>query len=142
MMTADREARNKERTLAFFRAFWSADEAALDRMLAPDAIFLMMPSFSADRITDARATLHGIITGLFSRFGTEEPLACTVSALLADGDEVALEYTARGRTVADEAYENHYSAHVTLTADGLVHALRIYTDTSYIQAKLINAETT
>jgi ketosteroid isomerase-like protein len=133
------EARNKERAATFFRAFWAEDMVAVDAHLAPAATFLLMPSISEERVKDARDALGGIVTTMFSRFSTDDPLRCEITSLIAEGDEVAMEYSAQATTVDGERYHNHYSAHLTFDANGRITVLRTYADTVYLMTKLMGA---
>ena len=51
-----------------------------------------------------------------------------VTNIVAEGAEVAMEWTTRGRTAAGARYENFYSA-IFVVRDGRIQAVREYTDT-------------
>lgn len=59
----------------------------------------------------------------------------TVTSLIAEGDQVALEWTSRARTTAGEDYENR-CAGVFTVRDGRIHEVREYMDTQYAATKL------
>jgi ketosteroid isomerase-like protein len=51
-----------------------------------------------------------------------------VTNIVAEGAQVAMEWTTRGRTTAGARYENFYSA-IFVVRDGRIQAVREYTDT-------------
>jgi uncharacterized protein len=59
-----------------------------------------------------------------------EPGSVSIEAtnIVAEGEQVALEWTARGRTAASARYENFYSA-IFVVRDGKIPAVREYLDT-------------
>ena len=74
----------------------------------------------------------------FGQIGTlYEPgsVQIEVTSLLADGDQVALEWTSRARTTQGDDYENHCAAVFTL-ADGEIVTVREYMDTHYAYTAL------
>jgi len=127
---------NKAVARAFFDGFWRADMAEARRYLAPGATFLMMPTVADHRVNDAVEALQRIIDTMFIGFDPEEGLNCEVTSIIAQGDEVAMEYVARARTRTGQRYENYYSAHLTLK-DGSITCLRTYADTAYLKALLM-----
>ena len=136
MRAPNSEATNRQVALDFFRAFWATDLDAAFAWLTPDARFLLMPTVAPVRDNDARTALTQIIDTMFSAFAADEGLNCTVTSLVADGDEVAMEYVARARTRSGQAYENFYSAHLTLR-EGKIAVLRTYADTKYLFERLM-----
>jgi ketosteroid isomerase-like protein len=130
---------NKAAALAFFESFWVTDMETVRRHLAPGATFLMMPTVAEQRINDAADALQRIIDTMFIGFDPSVPLRCEVTSILAEGDEVAMEYIARARTRTGKPYENFYSAHLTFKG-GLITCLRTYADTTYLKTLLITPE--
>jgi ketosteroid isomerase-like protein len=122
--------------MSFFKAFWRADLDLAESYLAPGAKFLMMPTVSDMRENDAREALRRIVDTMFIAFDEAEGLNCQVTAMLGDGDRIAMEYVARAKTVNGEQYENYYSAHLTIQ-NGLIKSLATYADTQYLTAKLM-----
>ena len=129
---------NKDVARAFFAAFWIADMAGTRRWLAPGARFLMMPTVADQRDNDAAAALQRIIDTMFTGFD-DTGLDCEITSLIAEGDEVAMEYIARARTRQSRDYRNFYSAHLTIR-DGLITMLRTYADTRYLTDLLMTPE--
>ena len=129
-------AANRQAALDFFRDFWAVDLDAAFARLTPDARFLLMPSVAPERDTDARTALRQIVETMFSAFDPDDGLKCTVTGIVAEGDEVAMEYTARARTRTGLRYENYYAAHMTFR-DGRIAVLRTYADTKYLFERLM-----
>jgi ketosteroid isomerase-like protein len=133
-------ASNKDLALAFFNAFWVTDMATVKAHLAPGAKFLMMPTVAEQRENDAAEALQRIIDTMFIGFDPAVPLKCEVTSIIAEGDEVAMEYIARARTRSGKPYQNYYSAHLTFK-DGLITLMRTYADTTYLKTLLMTPET-
>lgn len=132
-------AGNKALALAFFNAFWVTDMVTVRRHLAPGATFLMMPTVAEQRVNDAAEALQRIIDTMFTGFDPAVPLRCEVTSIIAEGDEVAMEYVARARTRNGRPYENFYAAHLTFR-DGLITCLRTYADTTYLKSLLMTPD--
>jgi ketosteroid isomerase-like protein len=130
---------NKNVALAFFKAFWDADMVGTISHLAPGATFLMMPTVADQRINDAATALQRIIDTMFIGFDPADGLKCEVTSIIAEGNEVAMEYTARARTRSGKRYENFYSAHLTIVG-GKITVMRTYADTTYLKTLLMSPE--
>jgi ketosteroid isomerase-like protein len=127
----------KDQVIAFLQAFWAAEEAAWEKHLAPDARFLFAPSLpyaregSRGRDWDARVALRRIVDDLFSVFAPPG-LHVELTSAFAEGNEVAVEYTARGRTLNGKTYENYYLMRASVR-DGLIVRLVPYNDTRQLE---------
>ncbi|QMW23093.1 nuclear transport factor 2 family protein [Sandaracinobacteroides saxicola] len=123
----------RDRAVACLRAFWAADLDATFSHLAPGAVFRFAPSMpysaEAGRDWDARVALRRIIDDLFTTFDAEGPLTVELTGTLAEGTEVAVEYTARGTVRGGRVYANDYLMRVSVGADGLITRLMPYNDT-------------
>ena len=130
----------KDLVIAFLRAFWAADRDAWESYLAPAARFWFAPSLSyaregaSGRDWDARAALDRIVADLFTAFAPPG-LTVELTGAVAEGDEVAIEYTARGRTVNGRAYENYYLMRASVR-DGRITRLVPYSDTRQLELLL------
>jgi ketosteroid isomerase-like protein len=130
----------KERVIAFLRAFWAADQAGWEAHLAPDARFLFAPSLpysqegDRGRDWDARLALRRIVDDMFSAFAPPG-LNVELTGAIAEGDEVAVEYTARGRTLNGRDYENYYLMRATVK-DAMIVRLAPYADTRQLELLL------
>lgn len=106
-MTLPREA-----AIAFMAALWAGDLDAADRLLTDDATWafqLGMPqaSLRQTRIWPARDAMRRIVDDLFDKFDPEG-FSVKTTQVIADGDNVAIEYEASGRTARGAAYQNYY----------------------------------
>lgn len=59
-----------------------------------------------------------------------DTLSIEVTNVVAEGEQVALEWITRGRTASGNDYENFYSA-IFVVRDDRIQAVREYTDTLY-----------
>lgn len=129
----------KQVALDFMSAFWRADLDAAEAYLAPDATWVFQPGmpYAAEggRVWALRPAMRRIVADLFTAFDPARGLEVEVTSAIAEGGEVALEYTATGWTVAGREYRNHYAARLTVR-DGLVAELRPYNDTKHMLDEL------
>lgn len=125
----------KQVALAFMHAFWRSDLAAAEAMLADDAtwVFQLGMPYAADgrRVWPLAEAMHRIVDDLFTAFDPEFGFQVTVTSAIAEGDEVALEYSATGRIRNGADYRNHYAARLTVR-EGKVAQLRPYNDTKHM----------
>lgn len=130
----------KDRVIAFLRAFWAADQAAWEAHLAPGARFWFAPSLpyaqegERGRDWDARLALRRIVDDLFTAFAPPG-LHVELTDAIAEDDEVAVEYTARGTTLNGRTYENYYLMRATVR-DGMIVRLVPYNDTRQLEMLL------
>jgi ketosteroid isomerase-like protein len=129
-LTADRATAQR-----FMAALWAGDLAACDAMMAADATWhfqLGMPQaqLGRGRIWPAREALQRIVDDLFGKF---DPAGFTVTLtrIIGDEGEIAIEYSARGRTAKGADYENYYVTTLGLVG-GLVTEIRPYNDTMHM----------
>jgi ketosteroid isomerase-like protein len=121
--------------LAFMQALWDGDLGACDAMLTEDAVWffqLGMPQAQGERgrIWPARDAMRAIVEDLFDKFDPDG-FVVAPSRIIADGNSVAIEYEANGRTARGEAYRNFYVT--TLTVDGgKISEVRPYNDTTHM----------
>jgi uncharacterized protein len=62
------------------------------------------------------------------RYYDPDTVSIEVTNVVAEGDQVALEWITRGRTASGNDYENFYSA-IFVVREGRIQAVREYTDT-------------
>jgi uncharacterized protein len=121
--------------LAFMQALWAGDLDACDAMLTDDALWyfqLGMPQAQREhgRMWPAREAMRSIVDDLFGKFDPEG-FSVTPSRIIAQGDTVAIEYEATGRTAKGEAYQNYYVTILTI-AENKVSAVSPYNDTMHM----------
>jgi uncharacterized protein len=125
--------------LAFMHALWAGDMDACDALLTEDATWafqLGMPQATVrnSRIWPAREAMRQIVSDLFGLFDLDG-FSVATTRVIAQGDSVAVEYQASGRTAAGAEYRNFY---VTLlrVRDGKVCDVRPYNDTHHMLSLL------
>jgi uncharacterized protein len=64
------------------------------------------------------------------RYYDPDTVSIEVTNVVAEGEQVALEWITRGRTASGSDYENFYSA-IFVVRDDRIQAVREYTDTLY-----------
>jgi ketosteroid isomerase-like protein len=79
--------------------------------------------------------MRRIAADLFTAFDPEKSFNVEVLSAIAEGSEVAIEYTASGNTAAGKAYRNFYVARLTVRGR-LVQELRPYNDTKHMYEAL------
>jgi uncharacterized protein len=128
-----------ETALAFMDALWAGDMNACDALLTDDATWafqLGMPQASMrdSRIWPAREAMRQIVSDLFGLFDPEG-FSVETTRVIEQGDSVAVEYQASGRTARGAEYRNYY---VTLlrVRDGKVCDVRPHNDTHHMLGML------
>ena len=129
----------RETGLAFMAALWAGDVHAVDALLAPGAVWrfqLGMPQATTGpgRVWPARDAVRSILSGLFTRFDPDG-FAVAVTRAICEGETLAIEYEARGRTLTGRSYRNYYVT-VLKIVDGLVVEVSPYNDTAHMFAML------
>lgn len=131
--------RPKETALAFMNALWAEDLPAADALLSVDATWafqLGMPQaiLRESRIWPAREAMRQIVSDMFGQFDPEG-FSVEISRVIGDGNDVAIEYHASGRTFGGANYRNFY---VTLlrVEDGKVCDVKPYNDTRHMLTML------
>jgi ketosteroid isomerase-like protein len=122
----------RERAVACLQALWRADLPACFAHLAPDARFIFAPSLpysEQGRSWDAREALQRIVDDLFATFDADGPLTVTLTGTLAEGREVAVEYSASGTVRGGRVYNNDYIMRISVGEDGLIRRMAPYNDT-------------
>lgn len=133
----------KRVALDFMRAFWRSDLDAAEAMLAPDAtwVFQLGMPYAAEggRVWPLAEAMRRIVADLFTAFDPERGFAVELTSAIAEGGEVALEYSATGWIRGGAEYRNHYAARLTVRA-GRVAELRPYNDTKHMLDALVGAD--
>lgn len=130
----------KEIVIDFLQAFWAADEARWEPHLAAASRFWFAPSLSYasegidGRDWDARTALRRIVADLFTAFAPPG-LQVELTNMLAEGEEVAAEYTASGLTTNGKRYKNFYLMRATLQGGKIVRLVP-YSDTRQLELLL------
>jgi uncharacterized protein len=128
-----------ETAVTFMNALWTGDMGAADALLTDDATWafqLGMPQATIrdSRIWPAREAMRQIVSDLFGLFDPDG-FSVEMTRVIAQDDNVAVEYQASGRTARGAEYQNFY---VTLLRfrDGKVCDVRPHNDTLHMLGTL------
>lgn len=135
-MTSDRDI-----AIAFMKALWAADFDATDALLTEDATWafqlgMTQAHLRESRIWPAREAMRQIVEDLFGKF-SHDGFSVTVSRIIAEGGDVAVEFEARGQTATGRAYHNHYVTLLRLR-HGKICDVRPYNDTLHMLRSLLD----
>ncbi len=128
-------ADNKEIAEAFLQAFWTGAPQEGLKLCAPDAVWTFQKSLRSPRYAPVSEAIDWLMAKLVGEFDPDSGYDVELHNVIADGDEVAMEYTARGRTRRGEIYENNYLVRFTIT-NGRIVSVRPYFDTHYVHRTL------
>lgn len=126
---------NREIARRFLQSFWDGNVEASLALCADDASWTFQKSLRAPRYASIREAVDWLNETLVSGFDPDSGYEVEVHNIIAEGDEVAMEYSARGRTHAGGVYENNYLVRFTIE-DGLIRGVRPYFDTLYVHRRL------
>ena len=130
-------AENKKTVLGFIEALSSGNLKALDAALAEDATWWLPGSLP---VSGTHRGKKGIFEGFLAKAAPlfqPGSLAIEVRNTIAEGDCVAVEWIARGKTAKGKSYENYY--HIMFEVkNGKVQTVREYVDTLYAKEVLFS----
>lgn len=128
---------NKRIVSGLIDALSSGNLTALDAALAEDATWWLPGSLP---VSGTHRGKKGIFEGFLAKAAPlfqPGSLAIDVRNTIAEGDCVAVEWIARGKTAKGKAYENYY--HIMFEVkNGKVQAVREYVDTLYAKEVLFS----
>lgn len=127
------EARNIG--LAFLQAFWDGDIDRGIALCAADARWQFQKSLRAPRHASISEAVTWLNDTLIVAFDPDSGYEVEVHNSIGQGDEAAIEYTARGKNREGQVYENNYLVRFTVT-DGKIVSVRPYFDTLYVHRRL------
>ena len=126
---------NRQVAQDFLGAFWRGAPQEGLALCAPDAVWTFQKSLRTPRHASIAEASDWLMTTLVGGFDPDSGYTVEVHNTIAEGDEVAMEYTARGLTRRGEIYENNYLVRFTLR-NGLIVSVRPYFDTHYVHRTL------
>jgi uncharacterized protein (TIGR02246 family) len=132
------ETPSKTVILEYVAALQRGDGDAIRDSFAEDATWWLAGELPLSGTWRGRdQILDEFLTGALQYY---EPgtVAFEVTNVVAEGEQVAMEWITRGRTAAGRDYENFYSA-VFVVRDGRIQAVREYTDTLHAKQVLFAA---
>ncbi len=128
---------NKQVVLGFVEALSRGNIDAINATLAEDATWWLPGSLP---VSGTHRGKKGIFDGFLAKAAPlfqPGSLSIQVQNTLADGDAVAVEWIARGKTVKGKTYENYYNV-VFEVKGGKIQAIREYVDTLYAKEVLFS----
>ena len=130
-------AENKKVVSGFIEALSGGNLKALDAALADDATWWLPGSLP---VSGTHRGKKGIFEGFLAKAAPlfhPGSLAIEVRNTIAEGDCVAVEWIARGKTAKGKSYENYY--HIMFEVkNGKVQTIREYVDTLYAKEVLFS----
>jgi uncharacterized protein (TIGR02246 family) len=119
----------------YIAALNAGDGSGIADSFAEDAVWRLDGELPISGTWEGR---EAILNGFFATAGTLLDSASAqveVTRMLAEGDDVVVEWTSRARTTNGDPYENHCIGVFTV-ANGRIKAVREYMDTGYAQQRL------
>ena len=130
-------AENKQVVLGFVEALSRGNIDAVSATLADDATWWLPGSLP---VSGTHRGKKGIFDGFLAKAAPLfEPgsLSIQVQNTIADGNNVAVEWIARGKTAKGKQYENYYNV-VFEVKGNKIQAIREYVDTLYAKEVLFS----
>jgi ketosteroid isomerase-like protein len=121
--------------LAFLQSFWDGAPERGQALCAPDARWTFQKSLREPRLAAIGDAVEWLNARLVREFHPDSGYTVDVRNVIAEGEEVAIEYGARGKTCRGDWYENDYLVRFTVR-DGLIRSVRPYFDTHYVHRVL------
>ncbi len=126
---------NSEIAQAFLQSFWDGAPQKGYALCAPDAVWTFQKSLRSPRYAPVPEAVEWLNSKLVGEFDPESGYTVEVHNTIEQGEEVAMEYTARGRTRRGDIYENNYLVRFTIR-NGRITSVRPYFDTHYVHQVL------
>jgi uncharacterized protein (TIGR02246 family) len=114
----------------YVAAVEAGDVAAIEASFSPDATWILAGELPVSGTWEGRdAIINEFLPTAMSKY---EPgsVRLEITGMIAEGDNVALQWTSRARTLDGRDYENHCIGVFTVR-DGKIRAVHEYMDTHY-----------
>jgi ketosteroid isomerase-like protein len=121
--------------LAFLQSFWDGDPERGYRLCAPDAKWRFQKSLHTTQEVPVRVAVEHLNNTLIQGFDPNLGYTVDVHNSIGEGDEAAIEYSAKGTTKRGAVYHNNYLVRFT-TRNGQIVSIRPYFDTHYVHRQL------
>jgi uncharacterized protein (TIGR02246 family) len=121
---------NKQVMTGYIGALAAGDAEAVRGFFAEDATWWLVGDLPISGTWHGRDAIMEEFFGMAMARYEPDSIDLEVTAMVAEGDHVTLEWTSRARTIAGEPYENFCIGVFTLR-DGRIAAVREYMDTAY-----------
>jgi len=130
----------KQIALSFLQAFWDGEPDRGIALCTRDAVWTFQKSLREPRFAGIAEAIDFLLTKLVGEFDPDSGYDVDVHYVVGDGDEVAVEYTAQGKTRRGDIYQNDYVVRFTLR-NGRIVSVRPYFDTHYVHKVLADLDT-
>lgn len=130
---------SKDIALRFLQAFWDGEPDRGIELCSEDARWTFQKSLRSPRYASVPEAIDWLNAALVSEFDPDSGYSVEVHNAIGEGEEAAIEYTARGKTRRGEVYENNYLVRFTVR-DGQIVSVRPYFDTHYVHQRLTALE--
>jgi uncharacterized protein len=130
-------AENKQVVLGFVEALSSGNFDALKAALADDATWWIPGSLPVSGTHRGKKAIMEDFFGKAVTLFEPRSLSIQVRNAIAEGDCVAVEWVARGKSAKGKAYENYYHLMFEVK-NGKIQAVREYVDTLYAKEVLFS----
>lgn len=120
----------KEIVRTFLEGMWSGNKSQAKSVFAENAEWWFPPSLGYASPVHPFEAIDIIIDDMIGRFDPNQPFEVELHHLIAEGDEVAAEYTATGVTSSGRQYKHRYLMRASVK-DGRIVTVRPWADTKY-----------
>ena len=128
---------NKNVVLGFVEALSSGNIEAAKAALADDATWWIPGSLPVSGTHRGKKAIFEDFLGKAQAFFQPNSVSIQVRNTIGEGDCVAVEWVARGKSAKGRNYENYYHLMFELR-NGKIHAIREYVDTLYAKEVLFS----
>jgi uncharacterized protein (TIGR02246 family) len=130
---------NKQVMTGYVAALAAGDAEAVRGFFAEDATWWLVGDLPISGTWHGRDAIMEDFFGMAMARYEPDSIDLEVTAMVAEGDQVTLEWTSRARTTAGEPYENFCIGVFTLR-DGRIAGVREYMDTAYARRVVFGAD--
>jgi len=130
-------AENKKVVLGFVEALSSGNIEAAKAALADDATWWIPGSLPVSGTHRGKKAIFEDFLGQAQAFFQPNSVSIQVRNAIGEGDMVAVEWIARGKSAKGRTYENYYHLMFELK-NGKIQAIREYVDTLYAKEVLFS----
>ena len=122
----------------YVRAVEAGDEAAVSRSFAPDATWTLAGELPISGTWTGRDAIMGEFLPTAMAHYEPGSVRLEITGMIAEGEQVALQWTSRARTLDGNPYENQCIGVFTVR-DGTIRSVHEYMDTHYAHRALAGA---
>jgi len=127
---------SKKIATRFLKGFWDGKPEQALALCTEDAVWTFQKSLRSPRYASVLDAVDWLNETLISEFDPDSGYTIEVHNAISDGEEAAIEYTAKGTTRRGDVYENNYLVRFTVKK-GKIVSVRPYFDTHYVNERLV-----